>query len=467
MSLDTAFVGTVSSKQQLSWTTTLLVKGKEVTFKIDTGAEVTAISEDTFRQLGGLRLQRPSKVLYHPARHTLDVLEQFMTTLRHEQSSSLQPVFVVRGLKNNLLGLPAVVALQLIHRVNSVRTGDDIQKMFPKVFSGLGTMGEPYQIKLKEGALPHSIYAPRTIAIPLRSKVKDELRRMEEMGVISKIRDPTPWCAAMVVVPKRSGAVRICVDLKPLNQSVLREVHPIPKVDETLVQLSGATMFSKLDANSGFCQIPLAPESRPLTTFLTPFGRFCFNKLPFGVSSAPELFQRRMSQILEGLDGVLCQMDDVLIFGSDKAKHDQRLTAALKRLQVAGVTLNSEKCEFAKTCVKFLGHVIDPEGIRPDPDKISAIVQMTAPCNVSELRRFLGMVNQLGKFSPCVSELSQPFKTKLDVGIEPRGSVLTLYDSQAPTKVAADASSYGVGAVLLQQAGDIWKPVAYASRNRP
>ena len=142
------------------------------------------------------------------------------------------------------------------------------------------------------------------LPIPLRPKVKAELERMESLGIISRVVQHTPWCAGMVVVPKKSGEVRICVHLKELNESVLREVHPIPKVDETLAQLSGATLFSKLDANSGFWQIPLVPESRLLTTFITPFitpfGRFCFNKLPIGVSCAPELFQRRMSRLLEG-----------------------------------------------------------------------------------------------------------------------------------------------------------------------
>jgi len=110
---------------------------------------------------------------------------------------------------------------------------------------------------------------------------------MEAMGVIEKVSQPTPWCAGMLVVPKKSGSVRICVDLKHLNESVLREVHPIPKVDDTLAQMTGAKIFSKLDANSGFWQIPLAKQSKLLTTFVTPFGRYCFNKLPFGISSAP------------------------------------------------------------------------------------------------------------------------------------------------------------------------------------
>ena len=122
------------------------------------------------------------------------------------------------------------------------------------MFKGLGTLGEEYQIQLKEGAAPHSLCTPRNVPLPLRDKVREELERLETMGVISKVDKPTPWCAGMVVVSKKLGDVRICVDLKLLNESVLREVHPIPTVDETLGKLAGATIFSKLDANSGFWQ---------------------------------------------------------------------------------------------------------------------------------------------------------------------------------------------------------------------
>ena len=191
---------------------------------------------------------------------------------------------------------------------------------------------------------------------------------MVDLGVISKIDVPTPWCAGMVVASKKNGGIRICIDFKLLNNYVQREVHPLPKVDDVLAQLAGAKVFSKLDANSGFWQIPLAEQSRLLTTFITPYGRYCFNKLPFGICSAPEHFQKRMSQILEGLDGVLCQMDDVLLFGKNKEEHDVRLRAALEKLEAAGVTLNEEKCEFEKSRLLFLGHIIDEQGIHADPN---------------------------------------------------------------------------------------------------
>ena len=157
--------------------------------------------------------------------------------------------------------------------------------------------------------------------------------------MISKIQEPTDWCSGMVVVPKSDGKVRICVDLTRLNQSVHRERHPLPAMDQVLAQLAGATVLSKLDANSGFWQIPLSPDSAKLTTFITPFGRYCFNRLPFGISSAPEHFQR-MSEILTGLPGVVCMMDDVLVHGSTREEHDARLRDVLNRLQTAGMTLN-------------------------------------------------------------------------------------------------------------------------------
>ena len=165
------------------------------------------------------------------------------------------------------------------------------------------------------------------------------------------------------------------------------------------------------------------------------------------------------------------------------SEHNERLTAVLERIDSAGATLNPEKCEFRKEQLKFLGHIIDASGIRPDPDKVSAVVEMSAPNNISELRRFMGMTNQLGKFSHNLAELTQPLRQLLskrstwlwgpeqeraftDVKIElTKPTVLALYNPKAPTKISADASSYGLGAVIMQQNGPDWKPVAYASRS--
>ena len=134
--------------------------------------------------------------------------------------------------------------------------------------------------------------------------------------------------------------------------------------------MQGASVFSKLDANSGLWQVPLSKESALLTTFITPFGRFCYNRLPFGITSAPELFQKRMSETLSSLQGTLCLMDDILVFGKAQAEHDQRLQKVIERIQQARLTLNKEKCIFSTNTVKFRGHVVDPSGIRSDPDKL-------------------------------------------------------------------------------------------------
>ena len=141
--------------------------------------------------------------------------------------SSQQDVFVVKGLKRNLLGLPAITALELIARVDSLMDQTEIMALFPKVFTGLGDLGEPYQISLKEDAVPYALCTPRRVPLALRGRVKAELDKMEAQGVNSKVHGATSWCAGMVVVPKKSGQIRICVDLKPLNQSVRRELYTL------------------------------------------------------------------------------------------------------------------------------------------------------------------------------------------------------------------------------------------------
>ena len=204
------------------------------------------------------RLQTPDKQLFGPAHQPLKVLGYTTGHLSYKGRETNQHVFVVIHLKNSLLGLPAISALHLAARIESceMATTEEVKKRFPKIFQGLGNLGKKYNIKLQSDAKPYALFAPRHVPLPLRKKVKEELDTMEGEGVISKVSEPTAWCAGMVVVPKKSGNLRICVDLKPLNLSVVREVHPLPRVDETLAQLSGAKIFSKLDANSDSGKFP-------------------------------------------------------------------------------------------------------------------------------------------------------------------------------------------------------------------
>ena len=170
---------------------------------------------------------------------------------------------------------------------------------------------------------------------------------MVNLGVIEAVDEPTDWCAPIVVVPKPNGDVRICVDLTRLNKKVRREVYQMPKVEETLGNIAKGAVYSKLDANSGFHQVPLSKESAKLTTFITPFGRYIFRRLPYGISSAPEFFQKQMDQELVGLEGVVCHMDDILVIGRNQAEHDQRLASVLDRIAKSGLTLNPDKCKFS------------------------------------------------------------------------------------------------------------------------
>ena len=281
--LDSFYLNTIDdSPGSKCWTMQKIsVNQVNLHFKLDTGAEVTAISEKAYKALGSPKTTQPVKKLCGPTNKPLKVIGRLTVSMTHKDHSCEQDIFVVSHLHHNLLGLPAIKALHLLTRVETINTMTTIQQAFPNLFIGLGTLqGDPYVICVKPDAKPFSLGTARNISLPLRDKAQETLNQMEAQGrVISKVHQPIPWCAGMVVVKKKSGGVRICVDLKPLNKCVLRECYPLPRVDDTLAQLTGATIFSKLDANSGFWQIPLSEESKLLTTFITPFGCYCYNKL--------------------------------------------------------------------------------------------------------------------------------------------------------------------------------------------
>ena len=348
----------------------------------------------------------------------------------------------------------------------------------------MGSVSGEYHIELRGNAKPFAIYTPRKVPLPLWTETKAELERMVEMGVIAPVHRATDWCAPMVVVPKKgSKKVRICVDLTKLNENVKRHYYPIHSIDTTLASLAGASVYTKLDMNHGFWQMKLSKESQHLTTFLSPFGRYRFLKVPFGISSAPELFQKRVNETLHGLRNVAIHMDDVLVWGRTQDEHDEVLEKVLSRLERDGFTLNKAKCLFSKNTVTFLGHILTTDGIRIDEAKVKAITDMEAPTNVAGVQRLLGMINFVGKYIPNKSHIIKPISELLNTKNswhwgDPQSQafseikklltsppILAFYDPNRPTMISSDASSLGLGGVLLQkQEDDSWRPVAYISR---
>ena len=338
---DQYFLGTVNSNVNNDWFADVVLSHGSCsyglfTFKIDSGACVTCIPFDAYVDSMGTLLKH-SLPLFGASGHKLECMGYQQIDLTYKNVTVKQDVFFVKNLKTCLLGRPAIEALSLLRRINEVDARESkMQDKYPELFSGLGCMKNVYTLKLCDNARPYSVSTSRRVPLPLLPKVKSELQKMVEQGVIEPVTMPTDWCAPLVVIPKASGQVRICGDFVELNKNIMRERYELPTVDATLAQLSGATVFSKLDANSGFYQIKIDENSAKLTTFITPFGRFFYKRLPMGISSAPEFYMRCMAQLTDSLPGTLCLMDDICVFGKDQNEHDDRLQKLMQILSSEG-----------------------------------------------------------------------------------------------------------------------------------
>ena len=304
---------------------------------------------------------------------------------------------------------------------------------------------------------------------------------MEASGVLRKV-NYAEWAAPIVPVPKKDGTIRICGDYKvTVNPYLHVDQYPLPKPSDLMACLTGGQKFSKLDLSAAYQQILLDDESAKLLTINTHQGLYEFSRLPFGVASAPAVFQKAMDGILQGIPHCICYLDDILVIGRSDAEHLQNLEKVLQHLQEQGVRLK-EKCSFFQDSVEYLGHTINAKGIHTTNKKVKAILDALSPRNLSELRSFLGLLNYYSRFLPNITATLHPLHTLLRAGQPWMWSqnceaafqaakeavvgtpILAHYNPDLPISLAGNASAYGVGAVISHTMQDgTERPLAFAS----
>ena len=468
--------------------------------QLDSGAFVSAMSIDSLKsilQTEHVKLQKSnSKVRFYDnrsirplGRYELGVSSIGSNAVHNVSFEILEsaPWPIIDGdtcLKVGWLQPPTCGHISTVLKQEQPVTREYILKEYKDVFTGLGCLPGDYHIEIDEQVRPVH-HAPRRIPVPLRAKMKAKLDELEQSGIIKKVTTPTDWISSSVAVLK-GDKLRLCIDPKDLNKAIKRPKYQIPTIDEVLPNLAKAKVFSILDAKDGFFQVKLDEESSYLTTFWAgSFGRYRYTRCPFGLSSASEEYQRRQKEVLEGLHGVDVIADDIICYGCGDtveqatADHDRNIIALLDRAREVNLKLNAKKMRLRLKEVPYMGHLLTDSGVKPDPAKIDAIINMPKPTDAKAVQRLLGSVNYLAKFLPCLSDVSEPLRRLTQKDIEwhweveqehaykailqliTTTPVLKYYDLEQEVTVQSDASEAGLGAVLLQQG----QPIAFASRS--
>ena len=367
----------VDNLDALEWTKQCVIDGLSVKFKLDTGAQVNILPEEIFHNTK-LSLEKSNITLRSYSGHAMKPLGETKCNVMVGKSAYFLTFQVVGGGVKPILGMRACERMNLIKRCmiddvasaaqqNAPRTSDpkmatakpppqsrtpmprasaesaakrdptggmsDPLDAHADLFAGLGRLrNHEYDISVRDDVAPVKC-PPRSIPHTLRNKVKAELERMESMGVIERINGPTDWVSAMIVVHKPVGRVRICLDPRGLNMAIRREHYPMPTFEQISARMPNARVFSKFDATSGYWQLPLTNKSSFLTTFNTQFGRYRYKVMPFGISSASEIWQRAMIDEFGQLEGVEVVADDILIWGENVTQHVARLAALLDKVR--------------------------------------------------------------------------------------------------------------------------------------
>ena len=492
---------------------TIQIGGQAVEIKADTGAEATVIPYHLYEKI----TKKPLQQIQQPLKGWLATKPvhprgcvRLPTRYKNRQMDLLY--LVVDGNFTPLLGCDACLDLEVLKFMNlqlidspepdratpKPQGACEDQTMFQKdsVLCGYQDCfsDKPGQLPNKvhlevDTSVPPVVHPPRKIPVAMLEPAREKLKEMEEAGIIVKEDEPTPWVSSMLVIDKRKvndkrkdtppskDDVRICIDPRDLNKALKRPHYPMVTVEEVANRLAGAKSFTSLDACSGYWQFPVDDESSKLLTFNTPWGRYRFTRLPFGISPAPELYQREMDRLFAGVP-VEIIVDDFLVHGKDQSEVDAKMRRVLDRSREVGLKFNPKKVKLRVPEVSYVGHLFSAEGLKPDPEKIRAINDMPPPVDKEGVLRILGTVNYLDKFIEHKADIQEPISqlTQKDAAFvweKPQqeafnhlksvitsAPALAYFDNTKETVLNVDASIKGLGAVIMQDG----KPVAFGSK---
>ena len=368
-----------------------------------------------------------------------------------------------------------------IHQINGEdkKNKNEWAEKFPDVFDKdrIGKFPGKVRFKVNQDIVPTQCSA-RSLPITKMKPVEEHLKKLVKDGVIVPEKASTQWCSQISVQTKENGDIRLCIDPRPLNKALEREIYPLPIMNDILHKFSGAKHFTKIDLRHGYWHCELSDETSYLTTFITPWGRYRWKRMPFGTKVSSEIFARKLREAIEGLEGVEVIADDGTVHGRTQEEHDKRLQAFLERCQQQGIVLNLPKCEFDLDEIVFNGHIVSKDGLKPDPKTTEAVLKMKAPEDAQGIRRLQGMVNWIAPHIPRLSDIMEPIRrlTKEKVSfvwgpeqeeafrkvkeLITSAPILAYFDETKDLVIQCDSSKTGIGAVLMQEG----KPIEYGSK---
>ncbi|UYV72403.1 K02A2.6-like [Cordylochernes scorpioides] len=466
-------INVVEASENGKYFITLNVDNKNVQFEFDTGSCHTLMPINLYKKLWNKKIFPINLHLKSYSNTKIDVIgkrEVFVA-----EANKTLPLIITEANRPVLLGTTWIKCLPAkflkFSDINLVQeTCSSLVNKFAEVFgtSNVGVIKDhKAHLILRKDANPR-FFRARNVPYVMRNAIEKELENLEAQGVITKI-ERSDWATPIVPIMKKNGHVRICGDFKITLNPVLKiDQYPLPKIEDIFAILGRGINFSKIDLSQAYLQLELDENSKEMAVINTHKGLYRYNRLPFGIASAPAIWQRIIEQILSGIPGTLVYLDDILITGESEADHLRNLEAVLNRLNNYGLKANREKCNFFQESLEYCGHVIDKMGLHKTNDKIRAVLDAPKPLNVTQLRAFLGLVTYYHKFIRNAADVLSPLYALLKKGTKWHWStecrkafreikeiissdqILIAYDPKLPIRLSCDSSSYGLGAVLSQ-----------------